>query len=71
MMNKLVSSVIRIWTDMVVIIEPILCRRVYGVSSIIAGICAKFSIFTNSLVIAGMHIPVSLEETKGVITYEA
>ncbi len=70
MMNKLVSSIIRIWTDMVVIIEPILCRGVYSVRSIIVEICTKFSVFTNSLVIAGMHIPVSLEETKGVITYE-
>ena len=71
MMNKLISSVVGIWTDMVVIISPSLCRRAYSRYSAIIEVCTKSSVFTGNCIMAGMHIPLSFKKTKGVITNEA
>ena len=68
MMNKLISSVVRIWTDMVVIISPSLCRGFYGISCITTKAYTKFSVSSGSVM--GVHVALSFKKTKGVITNE-
>ena len=70
MMNKLISFVVGIWTDVVVIISPIMCGGFYGASPVITEVYTKPSVFTDNCIM-GTYVPLSFEKTKGVITNEA